>query len=90
MILSGQGACGSARVALDERKLIEPIVKSVRKGIKVFGVGLGLHFLFDTSEESSGPYFDLLPGKALYSGKFMLPSALDHINELSDLYFPIK
>ena len=63
LILPGQGACGSAMKALEQRNLIEPILSAVRTGVPFFGVCLGLHLLFDTSEESNGPCLGLLPGK---------------------------
>ena len=42
LILPGQGACGSAMKALEQRNLIEPILSAVRTGVPFFGVCCGI------------------------------------------------
>jgi|FaiFalDrversion2_1042247.scaffolds.fasta_scaffold02814_2 glutamine amidotransferase len=61
VVLPGQGACGSAMVAL-ARGLGEAVKEVVRQGRPFLGVCLGLQLLFTRSEEDGVPCLDLFPG----------------------------
>jgi imidazole glycerol-phosphate synthase subunit HisH len=52
IILPGVGAFGDAMKNLDKLDLISPIKDIVQKGIPLIGVCLGLHLLFEESEEN--------------------------------------
>lgn len=64
LLLPGVGAFGSARSALDERGLIDPIYDFVKTGRPFLGICLGMQLLFDSSEE-----FGENEGLGLISGK---------------------
>ncbi|MBN2209765.1 MAG: imidazole glycerol phosphate synthase subunit HisH [Sedimentisphaerales bacterium] len=51
IVLPGVGAFRDAIATLEEKKLIEPILESMRSGKWFLGICLGLQLLFDESEE---------------------------------------
>ena len=64
IVLPGVGAFGKAAEMLKKKNLTEPIVEAVSSGKPLLGICLGLHLLFQRSEEA--PYkkgFSLLSGK---------------------------
>jgi glutamine amidotransferase len=65
-VLPGVGAFRDCMKNLDQMKLIEPILKSVRNGKPYLGICLGLQMLFTESEEF-GVYkgLDVLKGKVV-------------------------
>jgi imidazole glycerol phosphate synthase glutamine amidotransferase subunit len=52
IILPGQGHFGSMMRGLDERKLIEPLRRSLTEGVPFLGICLGLQALYERSEEA--------------------------------------
>jgi imidazole glycerol-phosphate synthase subunit HisH len=66
VVLPGVGAFRDCMRNLDQMKLIEPILKSIRKGKPYLGICLGLQMLFTESEEF-GVYkgLDVLKGKVV-------------------------
>ncbi len=66
IVLPGVGAFRDCMKNLDQMKLIEPILKSVRNGKPYLGICLGLQMLFTESEEF-GVYkgLDVLKGKVV-------------------------
>ncbi len=66
IVLPGVGAFRDCMRNLDQMKLIEPILKSVRNGKPYLGICLGLQMLFTESEEF-GVYkgLDVLKGKVV-------------------------
>lgn len=66
IVLPGVGAFRDCIKNLDQMKLIEPILKSVRNGKPYLGICLGLQMLFTESEEF-GVYkgLDVLKGKVV-------------------------
>jgi len=66
IVLPGVGAFRDCMKNLDQMKLIEPILKSVRDGKPYLGICLGLQMLFTESEEF-GVYkgLDVLKGKVV-------------------------
>ena len=66
VVLPGVGAFRDCMKNLDQMKLIEPILKSVRNGKPYLGICLGLQMLFTESEEF-GVYkgLDVLKGKVV-------------------------
>ncbi|MDB3882599.1 imidazole glycerol phosphate synthase subunit HisH [Amylibacter sp.] len=51
LILPGVGAFPRAMENLTKLKLIEPIIESVKEGIPIMGICLGMHLLAECSEE---------------------------------------
>ncbi len=64
IILPGVGAFGDAMAELNERRLIDSILKHVEKQKPFLGICLGLQLLFPSSEENKGVH-----GLAIYPGK---------------------
>jgi len=66
VVLPGVGAFRDCMKNLDQMKLIEPILKSIRNGKPYLGICLGLQMLFTESEEF-GVYkgLDVLKGKVV-------------------------
>ena len=64
VILPGVGAFGEASLNLRSRGLDKPILKHIEKGKPFFGICLGLHLLFEGSDESPKE-----PGLGLFKGR---------------------
>ncbi len=64
IILPGQGHFGAMMMALDERRLREPLQKALAAGKPYLGICLGLQALYEASDEA--PEF---PGLALLQGR---------------------
>lgn len=54
IILPGVGAFGDAAAELRKNGLFEPIQKKISSGMPFLGICLGMHLLFERSEESKG------------------------------------
>ncbi|MBT3475688.1 imidazole glycerol phosphate synthase subunit HisH [bacterium] len=54
IIFPGVGSFGDCIKNLDDKKIIEPIKSSIKKGKPFLGICLGLQILFENSEESPG------------------------------------
>ena len=54
LVLPGVGAFGDAMRELRRRRLVAPVLARIRAGVPFLGLCLGLHLLFETSEESPG------------------------------------
>lgn len=52
IIFPGQGHFAQAMKNLHEKKLVEPIKKTIQNGTKFLGICLGLQILFEKSEEA--------------------------------------
>ncbi len=77
VVLPGVGAFRDCMRNLDQMKLIEPILKSIRKGKPYLGICLGLQMLFTESEEF-GIYkgLDVLKGKVV---RFQIDLKVPHM-----------
>ena len=63
LIIPGQGAFRQAMNNLENKGLIEPIKKQVKKGVPFFGICLGFQILFESSTEHENSIgLGLLPG----------------------------
>ncbi|HTT21493.1 MAG TPA: imidazole glycerol phosphate synthase subunit HisH [Candidatus Sulfotelmatobacter sp.] len=70
IILPGVGHFAALIRALDERRLREPLMTAIRRGIPFLGICLGLQALYERSEEAPG-----LAGLAIFAGEVRaLPS----------------
>ena len=64
LVFPGVGAFGEAMAELKARRLVDPIVGSIRDGKPFLGLCLGLQLLFASSEESPGVKgLNILPGE---------------------------
>ena len=64
VVFPGVGAFGEAMAELRKRRLVDPIVGSIRSGTPFLGLCLGLQLLFSSSEESPGVKgLGVLPGR---------------------------
>ena len=64
VVFPGVGAFGEAMAELRKRRLVDPIVGSIRDGTPFLGLCLGLQLLFSSSEESPGVKgLGVLPGR---------------------------
>ncbi len=54
VIFPGVGSFGYMMKSLDEKGLIEPIKEAIESGKPFLGICLGMHALFESSEESDG------------------------------------
>jgi len=64
LLLPGVGHYAALVCALDERKMREPLVGSLQRGVPFLGICLGLQVLFESSAESPQLRgLNLLPGK---------------------------
>jgi imidazole glycerol-phosphate synthase subunit HisH len=64
LLLPGVGHYAALVRALDERKMREPVVGSLQRGVPFLGICLGLQVLFESSAESPQLRgLSLLPGK---------------------------
>ena len=52
IVLPGVGHFAALIRALDERGLREPLISAIRRGVPFLGICLGLHALFESSEEA--------------------------------------
>jgi glutamine amidotransferase len=52
IVLPGVGAFGKAVEAIQSRHLVEPLIRAVEKNKHFLGICLGMHMLFQTSEEN--------------------------------------
>jgi imidazole glycerol phosphate synthase glutamine amidotransferase subunit len=82
LILPGVGHFGQMLRSLDERRLREPVLDVIRRGIPFLGICLGLQALFESSEEAPD-----LKGLALFPGavcRFPVHARVPHMgwNEL--------
>jgi glutamine amidotransferase/cyclase len=77
LVFPGVGAFGSMMDILNARQLITPLKAYLRTGRPFFGICLGMHALFDFSEESGGT-----PGLGIFKGtvrRFKTALAVPHI-----------
>lgn len=63
VVLPGVGAFDPAMQHIRERNLSGPIKKAIASGKPFLGICLGLHILFDSSEEGTEPGLGIIPGK---------------------------
>ena len=66
VILPGVGAFGDAMARLNESSLTEPVKRAIADGKPFLGICLGLHMLFEESEESVGAN-----GLGVFKGKIV-------------------
>ncbi len=66
VILPGVGAFGDAMARLNESSLTEPVKRAISDGKPFLGICLGLHMLFEESEESVGAN-----GLGVFKGKIV-------------------
>ncbi len=66
VILPGVGAFGDAMARLNESALTEPVKRAIADGKPFLGICLGLHMLFEESEESAGAN-----GLGVFKGKIV-------------------
>jgi glutamine amidotransferase len=66
LILPGVGAFADAMKGLEERGLVEPIIRHIRQGRPFLGICLGLQLLFSESmEDGLHTGLNIIPGKVL-------------------------
>ena len=66
IVLPGVGAFGKAVEAIQSRNLVEPLVRSIEKNKPFLGICLGMHMLFQSSEENPEiEGFSILKGKVV-------------------------
>ena len=66
IVLPGVGAFGKAVEAIQSRNLVEPLVRSIEKNKPFLGICLGMHMLFQSSEENPETEgFSILKGKVV-------------------------
>lgn len=63
VVLPGVGAFDPAMQHIRERNLSGPIKNAIASGKPFLGICLGLHILFDSSEEGTEPGLGIIPGK---------------------------
>lgn len=77
IVLPGVGAFKDCIHNLEKLNLIEPILKSVKKGKPFLGICLGLQILFTESEEfGKTPGLDLVKGKVVRFPKECKPASI--------------
>jgi glutamine amidotransferase/cyclase len=77
LVFPGVGAFGNMMQILHDKQLVEPLKRYLASGRPFLGICLGMHALFETSEESPG-----IPGLACFKGqvkRFDIPLAVPHI-----------
>jgi len=63
VVLPGVGAFGDGMAGLEERNLIEAVIKVAQRGTPFLGICVGMQLLFDGSDEApEQPGLGLLPG----------------------------
>ena len=71
LVLPGVGAFGDAMAELEKRDLVEPIAEHIQDRKQFLGICLGMHLLFESSEESPGiKGLGILKGKVVKFGAF--------------------
>ncbi|MDP7637031.1 MAG: imidazole glycerol phosphate synthase subunit HisH [Phycisphaerae bacterium] len=66
IVLPGVAAFGDAMDQLKAQRLVEPVIRAVKRGTPYLGLCLGLQLLFDVSYEDGEHYgMGLLPGKVV-------------------------
>ena len=75
VIFPGQGHFGTMMRALEERRLLKPLLESLAGGTPFLGICLGLQALYEASDEAPEvPGLALLPGRvARFHGIFKVP-----------------
>jgi len=77
VILPGVGAFGDAMIELQNRNLVDPILKAIDSGKPFLGICLGLQLLFETSHENGlHRGLGVLPGEVVkfeLSPKYSVP-----------------
>ncbi|ELS02045.1 imidazole glycerol phosphate synthase, glutamine amidotransferase subunit [Xenococcus sp. PCC 7305] len=63
VVLPGVGAFDPAMQHIRDRKLAEPIKQAIASGKPFLGICLGLHILFEGSEEGSEAGLGIIPGR---------------------------
>ena len=66
VILPGVGAFGDAMARLNESSLVDAVKRAIADGKPFLGICLGLHMLFEESEESAG-----VRGLGVFKGKIV-------------------
>lgn len=66
VILPGVGAFGDAMARLNESALVDAVKRAIADGKPFLGICLGLHMLFEESEESAG-----VKGLGIFKGKIV-------------------
>lgn len=70
LVLPGVGAFKDAKDGLEQRGLIEPILKDIHRGKPFLGICLGLQLLFTKSmENGEHDGLNLIPGKVIRFGR---------------------
>lgn len=88
IVLPGVGAFDHAVIELRNRGLFEPIQKSIQSGKPYLGLCLGLHLLYEGSDEGKERGFGALPGRIRkFEGKLKIPHMGWNRVELSDKSF---
>lgn len=64
LVLPGVGAFGDCMKALEQRELVEPILRFVRSGRPFLGICVGMQILMDAGDEFGG-----YPGLGLFAGR---------------------
>jgi len=75
LIFPGQGHFGAVMNALEERRMLEPLLDFIKGGKPFLGICLGLQILYEASDEAPGtPGLGVLPGcVARFQGVFKVP-----------------
>lgn len=74
LVLPGVGAFKDAKDGLEQRGLIEPILKGIHSGKPFLGICLGLQLLFTKSmENGEHDGLNLIPGKVIRFGRTGMP-----------------
>jgi imidazole glycerol phosphate synthase glutamine amidotransferase subunit len=86
LVFPGVGSFGAMVENLRQRMLYEPLYEQVRDGTPYLGICLGLHLLFEGSDESPDyPGFGLLEGRATRFTQGKVPQiGWNHIDTLID------
>ena len=78
IVLPGVGAFGAGMARLREAGFIEPLREAARAGTPLLGICLGLHYLFESSDEMGRLRLGLLPGHVTRpSGALKVPRRLE-------------
>ncbi|MEJ2068177.1 MAG: imidazole glycerol phosphate synthase subunit HisH, partial [Deltaproteobacteria bacterium] len=77
LIFPGEGAFGAMMEILEEKRFLAPLTQYLTEGRPFFGICLGMHALFESSEEAPG-----VPGLGIFKGivqRFKVDLAVPHI-----------